>query len=222
MQSGLRPFLLRFYDADESVFVARWSGSTPPTGSNLFFLGCEGLEDMAQSEYRASMRILQSEGGQKLGPEIIQGWMDHRFDFSGVENRLAQPGGVAETIEVSSLWDSILEVYRALKQNLLPFAEHVLGHFSHAYPQGMSLYIILLGEVADATTAEARLREIWNVAMRTSMQHGAAISHHHGIGLARQQFLRQELGSSYAVLQQVKNALDPQGVLNPGKLAFGR
>ncbi len=222
MQSGLRPFLLRFYDVDESPFVVRWSGVKTPANANLFLLGCEGLAEMAEIEYRAAMRILQSERGERLGPEIAQGWMDHRFDFSGVENRLAQPGGVAETIEVASLWDRIPETYRALKENLSPFAEHVLGHFSHAYLQGVSLYIILLGEVEDAKAAESRLREIWDVAMHTSMEHGATISHHHGIGLARQQYLRQQLGSSYMVLEKLKRALDPEGILNPGKLAFRR
>jgi alkyldihydroxyacetonephosphate synthase len=222
MQTGLRPFLIRFYDTDESLLVARWSGVTPLPGANLFILGCEGLTEMAQAEYRAAIHILESEGGEKLGPEIAQGWMEHRFDFSGVENRLALPGGVAETIEVASLWDGIFETYTALKQDLAPFAEHVLGHFSHSYPQGVSLYIILLGEVSDAQAAESRLREIWDVAMRTSMEHGATISHHHGIGLARQKYLRQELGPSYAILERVKNALDPQGILNPGKLAFRR
>lgn len=222
MQSGLRPFLIRLYDADESLFVARWSGVTPPSKANLFLLGCEGPSELAQTEYRIAMQILQSQGGKMLGPEITQGWMDHRFDFSSVEDRLAQPGGVAETIEVASLWDGILETYKALKKNLSPLADFVLGHFSHAYPQGVSLYIILLGEVADARLAEARLREIWKVAMQTSLEYGAVISHHHGIGLARQPFLRQELGSSYLVLERMKHALDPEGILNPGKLASGR
>jgi alkyldihydroxyacetonephosphate synthase len=222
VQSGLRPFLIRLYDADESIFVARWSGIVPPSQANLFLLGCEGLREMAQSEFRLAKQILQSHGGEILGPEITQGWMEHRFDFSSVENRLAQPGGVAETIEVASLWDGILETYQALKKNLWPFAEYVLGHFSHAYPQGVSLYIILLGDVANASEAEARLRKIWQVAMRTSMEHDAAISHHHSIGLARQEYLREELGSSYWVLEQIKNALDPEGILNPGKLGFRR
>jgi alkyldihydroxyacetonephosphate synthase len=222
MRSGLRPFLLRFYDADESIFAARWSGVVPPVHSHLFILGCEGQKDIALSEYRAAMQILRSEGGETLGPEIAKGWMDHRFDFSSVENRLAQPGGVAETIEVASLWDGIGELYRALKQDLSPFADHVLGHFSHAYPQGVSLYVILLGETADAKAAESHLREIWGVAIKTGMAHGAVLSHHHGIGLARQEYLRNELGSSYKVLERVKNALDPEGILNPGKLAFRR
>jgi alkyldihydroxyacetonephosphate synthase len=222
MQSGLRPFLLRFYDADESLFVARWSQETPPPGANVFILGCEGLDEVAQAEYQASLKILRSEGGGLLGPAIAQGWMDHRFDFSGVENRLAQPGGVAETIEIAGMWDGILETYRALKSSLAPYAEHALGHFSHAYPQGVSLYIILLGEAVDAKTAEAQLRQIWDVAMRTSLEQGAAISHHHGIGLARQAFLRQELGAGFEVLERIKRALDPQGILNPGKLGFRR
>ena len=177
---------------------------------------------MAQAEYQACLQILQSEGGEILGPEIAQGWMDHRFDFSGVENRLAQPGGVAETIEIACLWDGILETYAVLKKDLFPLAGHVLGHFSHAYPQGVSLYMILLGEEADAQAAEERLRQIWEVAMQTSIQHGAAISHHHGIGLARQVYLRQELGTSYEVLEKIKKALDPHGILNPGKLGFRR
>ena len=82
--------------------------------------------------------------------------------------------------------------------------------------------MILLGEVADAKMAELRLREVWEVAMHTSIKHGAAISHHHGIGLARQPYLRNELGLSFEVLQKIKDALDPQGILNPGKLAFRR
>ena len=222
MQSGLRPFLIRFYDSDESIFVARWSGITPPPGAHLFILGCEGLESMAQAEYQAALKILRLHGGEQFGSEIAQGWMDHRFDFSGVENRLAKSGGVAETIEIACLWDTILETYQALKSNLSPLAEHVLGHFSHAYPQGVSLYMILLGEVENAKTAEMRLREIWDAAMRTSIEYGAAISHHHSIGLARQEYLRQELSSSFEVLQKIKDALDPQGILNPGKLAFRR
>jgi alkyldihydroxyacetonephosphate synthase len=222
MQSGLRPFLIRFYDADESIFVARWSAGTPPPGAHVFILGCEGLAEVAKAEYRASMKILQSEGGRVLGSAIAEGWMDHRFDFSGVENRLARPGGVAETIEIAGMWDRMLETYQALKHNLSPLAEHVLGHFSHAYPQGVSLYMILLGEAADAKAAESRLREIWDVAMRTSIEQGAAISHHHGIGLARQAYLQQELGAGFEVLERIKYALDPQGILNPGKLGFRR
>ena len=144
--------------------------------------------------------------------------MGRRFDFSTVENLLAEPGGVAETIEVAHFWDGIEPTYRALKKALSPLADQVLGHFSHAYPQGTSLYIILLGRAPDAGAAEARLTQIWRVAMEVALSEGAAISHHHGVGLARLPYIRRNLGSSMEVLERVKTALDPAGIMSPGKL----
>jgi len=224
MQCGLQPFLVRLYDGEESLHVARWSGSGTafPAAANLLLLGFEGIREVAEAEYAAAMGLLQDHGGIKLGPEIAQGWMENRYDFSAVENRLSRPGGLAETIELADFWGGIYGLHQALKQALAPLVGEVLGHFSHAYPQGISLYMILFGEEPDAAAAEARLREIWDVAMRVAVEHGAAISHHHGIGLARQAYLRAALGPSHALLEQIKATLDPQGILNPGKLAFRR
>ena len=57
------------------------------------------------------------------------------------------------------------------------------------------------------------------------IESGAAISHHHGIGLSRGRFLARALGGAFDVLVTLKRALDPAGILNPGKLgiptAFG-
>ena len=49
---------------------------------------------------------------------------------------------------------------------------------------------------------------------------GGAISHHHGIGLNRARFLPDALGPAFDVLATVKEALDPNGILNPGKLGL--
>src|SRR5574341_605195 len=214
MQSGLRPFLVRFYDQDETRHVAR--GTDIPGCAML--LGFEGLRSVTEAEYAAGLDICRQERGTPLGPDVALRWMDRRFDFSTVENLLAQPGGVAETIEVAHFWDSIVSVYRALKSALQPHADEVLGHFSHVYTHGTSLYLILLGSAADDAAAETRLQAIWDSAMRTCLEYGAAISHHHGIGLARLPYLRRSLGSSAQILGRVKGALDPQGILNPGKL----
>jgi alkyldihydroxyacetonephosphate synthase len=46
------------------------------------------------------------------------------------------------------------------------------------------------------------------------------LSHHHGIGLNRARFVRDALGASFAVLEAAKVALDPHGILNPGKLGL--
>ena len=52
------------------------------------------------------------------------------------------------------------------------------------------------------------------------LTHGGALSHHHGIGLNRARFVRDALGPAFDVLVSVKQALDPNGILNPGKLGL--
>ena len=52
------------------------------------------------------------------------------------------------------------------------------------------------------------------------MDAGGAISHHHGIGINRARFLPDALGAGFDVLARVKQALDPHGILNPGKLGL--
>jgi alkyldihydroxyacetonephosphate synthase len=217
-RSGLRPFLARLYDPAE----ARHLRSAPAASGeeSLFLVGFEGLDGVAQAEYAAGLKVLTDLGGVRQGPEVAERWMARRFDFSTIENRLALPGGLAETIEIAHFWDGIYDTYADLKLRLAPLAQDVWGHFSHVYPQGVSLYIILLGEESDAAAAEERLRQIWRTAMQVAREHGAAISHHHGVGLARQAYLRGELGTSYALLESLKRTLDPNMILNPGKLGF--
>ncbi|MEN1679282.1 MAG: FAD-linked oxidase C-terminal domain-containing protein [Planctomycetota bacterium] len=48
---------------------------------------------------------------------------------------------------------------------------------------------------------------------------GGSITGEHGVGLAKKPFLRRQVGDeSFRVMHQVKAALDPSGLLNPGKL----
>lgn len=216
MQSGLRPFLLRLYDTDEARHAMVDRGFASPA----MFLGTDGSAAMAELEMTECLAICAGHGGTAIGPKGVTDWMERRFDFSGIEGILKTPGGVAETIEVAHRWSGIAATYHALKTRMAPFADEVLGHFSHAYSDGVSLYIILIGNAADDAAAEARLHEIWKVAMETALETGAAISHHHSTGLARTQYVQRALGSSAVVLDAVKRALDPQGLLNPGKLGF--
>ena len=56
--------------------------------------------------------------------------------------------------------------------------------------------------------------------MRVALDQGAAISHHHGVGLARLPYIEEALGTGMVPLRRLKEALDPANVMNPGKLGF--
>ncbi|HEX2854344.1 MAG TPA: FAD-linked oxidase C-terminal domain-containing protein [Opitutaceae bacterium] len=62
---------------------------------------------------------------------------------------------------------------------------------------------------------EQAMREIFDYALSL----GGTITGEHGVGLAKKGFLKQQLGnSSYALLKAIKHTLDPEGLLNPGKI----
>ena len=71
-----------------------------------------------------------------------------------------------------------------------------------------------------ANRAESRAAErAVNELMRTVVALGGAISGEHGIGLAKTPFLRvQHRAAQVKAMRAVKAALDPRGILNPGKM----
>jgi alkyldihydroxyacetonephosphate synthase len=219
MQCGLSPFIVRFYDREESRHVMHDRGFP----GCVMFLGFEGLSRVAQAEHAEAMAVCVADGGRRLGADPVAAWMARRFDFSTIENLLAHPAGVAETIEVANFWDRIQLTWSEMKSALSRHASEVLGHFSHVYPQGTSLYVILLGSRSaprDAASAEAELRTIWNTANEVALRTGASTAHHHGVGLARLSVIRRDLGSGMILLERVKEALDPAGIMCPGKLSL--
>jgi alkyldihydroxyacetonephosphate synthase len=216
-RAGLRLSIVRFYDHDEARHAMVDSGFE----GTVLFLGSEGPRAVAQAEQAEALRIAAANGGTELGPAPVEAWMARRYDFSTIERLIEEPGGYAETIEIAHYWSGIGDVHAAAKKALEPLADEVLGHFSHVYPQGTSLYLILLGRAADDAEAEQRIERIWATAMEVTLAHGAALSHHHGVGIARLPYVRAALGDSALVLDRVKSALDPNTVLNPGKLGLG-
>ena len=52
------------------------------------------------------------------------------------------------------------------------------------------------------------------------MRSGAALSHHHGIGLNRARYARAALGDAFDVLSRPRPRSIPHGILNPGKLGL--
>jgi alkyldihydroxyacetonephosphate synthase len=61
---------------------------------------------------------------------------------------------------------------------------------------------------------------MWDAGQRAVLAHGGNLSHHHGVGLNRSRFVAEALGSGFAVLVALKHALDPKGILNPGKIGL--
>ncbi len=110
-----------------------------------------------------------------------------------------------------------------MRDALQAHVDLVLAHVSHVYDTGASIYYTL-GAVndGDEDRALARYDAAWEAGQRAALAAGATASHHHGVGLLRAPYLPEELGpAGFDVLRRVKDALDPDHLLNPGKLGIG-
>ncbi len=67
---------------------------------------------------------------------------------------------------------------------------------------------------ADVAAVQAVADEIHRLAIRL----GGTTTGEHGVGLARAPYMAQEHGEALEVMRQIKAALDPKGIMNPGKV----
>ena len=92
-------------------------------------------------------------------------------------------------------------------------------HLSHSYADGACLYFTFAA-TPPAGEVEATYLALWDAGQRAVLRAGGNLSHHHGVGLNRSRFVAEALGPALDVLASIKAALDPHGILNPGKLGL--
>ena len=71
----------------------------------------------------------------------------------------------------------------------------------------------------DARGGGLRVHHALDLIAKKTLELGGTITGEHGVGLAKKTWLREQMGdSSFDVMKQIKQALDPAGLLNPGKI----
>lgn len=89
-----------------------------------------------------------------------------------------------------------------------------IGTFGHAGDGNMHPTIVYDHRDPDAV---AHAREAFAQIVALGLELGGTITGEHGIGLLKHATLPAELGAAHALHRAIKHALDPTGLLNPGK-----
>ena len=212
MRRGATPAVLRLYDDTES------KRNFDVDDHHVLLVLDEGDDAVLDGV----MRVVEEEcnGAARLDVALVDRWMTHRNDVSALQS-LTRHGIVVDTIEIAARWSALAPMYDAVTAALRG-TEHTLAasaHQSHAYTDGACLYFTFAGR-PPSEGKEAFYVAAWDAATKSVLTHGGALSHHHGVGLNRARFVPRALGPAFHVLADVKQALDPRGILNPGKLGL--
>jgi len=213
LRRGGTPAVLRLYDEAES---ARSHGTDGSTAVLLV------LDEGDPLLVDATMALVAAEcaAAEPLDEALVERWLHHRNDVSALE-ALTKKGFVVDTMEIAAPWGCLPAVYQGTRDALLavPTCRAATAHLSHSYSDGACLYFTFAA-TPQADEVESSYIALWDAGTRAVLQSGGNLSHHHGIGINRARFLQEALGPAHGVLRALKSALDPNGILNPGKLAL--
>ncbi|MFE7413192.1 FAD-binding oxidoreductase [Streptomyces laurentii] len=216
MQRGATPAVLRLYDALESGTHF----GHPET--HLLLVADEGDPAIVDASIAVAREVCAEYGPELDSEAVFARWLDERMLVGKSSDGFTPgPGFVADTLEMAASWSALPVIYdevvaaiQAVDGTLAASA-----HQSHAYTDGACVYFSLRGDV-DPGARRDWYRAVWDAANAVLVRHQAAISHHHGCGLLRGPYVADALGAGFATFVAVKHALDPKGLLNPGKLGL--
>ena len=221
LQAGHRPSVVRMYDD-----VATRSTFAPVVGEDLrgiyTVLAFEGEEEAAELEERRTLAIAAEAGAELLDPALGQRWWDRRYDFYHPPHQPELPA-IWGTLDVVARYDRIGAVYDALVTAVRePYAYTGLElrlHFSHWYLWGTMIYgrFVVPDGGPDALALHDR---IWADGMTAALAAGGVMNDHHGVGIKLGPYMRRQHGAALDALGRIKAALDPNGIMNPGKMGL--
>ena len=196
--------------------VNRWSKMDLPEKTTLFF-EFHGSDRYVAEQVETVRELAQANGGGEFTwanrpEERSRLWKArHEAYYAAVNLR---PGGVGWATDVcvpmSRLAECIAETKADLQQSAIPAT--ILGHVGDG---NFHVVFSLEGdnpeELAEVQTINARL-------VRRALAMDGTCTGEHGIGLGKQEWLVEELGDAVDLMRLVKQALDPRGLMNPGKI----
>lgn len=220
-QRGYHPLAVRLLDPAEAV--SAFSGF--PHRGPLLIVGHDRGAPAGEAVRFSLAEVARELGARSLDPDLAEHWWAHRQD--GVawqeavmgEERMLGPGVIAGAVDLATIWRRVPRAYEEVRGALLEHAEAVGCRLVAGYVTGAALQFSFVVRAQDDREAERVYRQLWSEAVAASLTAGATIAHHQGIGLLKAPFMADELGAAgMETLRGIKAALDPDGVLNPGKL----
>jgi FAD/FMN-containing dehydrogenase len=202
----------------------------PPPEPPLLRLVFDGLTEEVAAQCAAVCRIVHAYGAGDLEQADLN---EHWAARHAIADRWAQnpelreaqwletPEGKSQfdflhmTIPVARLLNFRRKVFAGIQDSGVSLCEEGVW----IWPECYSL-VLYCRQTKDNNAAQV-MRQTTEEIYRLVQDIGGAVEYVHGVGVRLGHLMQRELGSGMAVLRALKASLDPDGIMNPGKLGLG-
>lgn len=192
----------------------------PVEAEAVLLIEVDGIKEVVEKEALTVQDICRKNGAD----EIRVAQTDAERDAVWAARRAALPA-LAQVKPTTVLEDAtvprskIPEMIKALREIARKY-NLTIGTFGHAGDGNLHPTILTNSEdKEEMERVHQAVDEIFEVAIKL----GGTLSGEHGIGMAKNKYLELEFGSEgVEVMRKIKEALDPQYILNPGKMIVRR
>ena len=226
MAGGYKPSVARLYDpGDGGIHFSHFAAEDDCV---LLFMA-EGTAGIARATAEGIAEIAARHPElEPVDGELIRAWFEDLTwgldKIAAEDERIRTTHNVNRTTEISAGWSAINDIYEAAIARIraeIPDLTILGGHSSHSYINGTNMYFNYFYDLVDCPPEEEVTKyylPIIAVICEETLRFGGSIVHHHGIGKARAPWAAQEYGSSYPILEALKTAFDPNGIMNKGTI----
>jgi D-lactate dehydrogenase (cytochrome) len=129
----------------------------------------------------------------------------------------SKPGAKALVTDICVPISRLADAVNATRDDIAasPITGPILGHVGDG-----NFHAILLFD--DENPAEVKaVEDLSHRMVERALAMGGTATGEHGIGVGKRKYMAAEHGEAWDVMGQLKRALDPQNIMNPGKLVPG-
>ena len=227
-QAGLYPANCRILDSQEAYNTGAADGAAA-----ILVLAFESADHPVEAwmsraleccaDHHGNFEQAGAADGHREGAAGL--WRNAFLRMPYARERLVRRAIITDTFETAITWERFEAFHDTVKAATERAIREVTGHpgqvtcrFTHVYPDGPAPYFTFhaLGRHGDLLT---QWRAIKSAASDALIEAGGTITHHHAVGRDHRPWYDRETPRLFAAaLRAAKQALDPQGLLNPGVL----
>jgi len=211
---GIRPALLDLTEEDEHVRL------------HLLF---EGYREGVAAEQNRSMQVCAEFGGRDIGPDYTLKYWEERHESAENYKRNAlgksrevrwnrRLGRSFDYLHLALPISKVLDYRRQCEDILAEGGIKVVEYGLWSRPEMFSMMVVPVNE-ANPSNRENLGRVVEQV-LTLAQDMGGIMEYCHGVGVKLNHLVARERGAGHEVIRSLKQALDPNNIMNPGKLGL--